>query len=122
MFREAYRLASNNIRPLHRHQQPDTSSVSEAPSRGRIHFIRSSSHKDLLTIQCGVFGVRLWKPFLSLIVFLTSLNPPPTSLVTSLDPPRRPSRSGPRSHVPPVTLLLLWLLLLPEPCGDLDSG
>ncbi len=30
----AYRLASNNIRPLHRHQQPDTRSVSEAPSQG----------------------------------------------------------------------------------------
>ena len=27
----AYRLASNHIRPLHRHQRSDTSSVSEAP-------------------------------------------------------------------------------------------
>ena len=30
----ANRLASNHIRPLHRHQQQDTRSVSEAPSEG----------------------------------------------------------------------------------------
>ena len=36
----AYRLASNNIRPLHRHQRSDTSSASEAPSQGAHTYFR----------------------------------------------------------------------------------
>ena len=42
-----YRLASNNIRPLHRHQQPDTPSVSEAPSQG------ANTHDFLIKRRCS---------------------------------------------------------------------
>ena len=40
--------------------------------------------------QMGQFGGRSWKPLCPLIVFLASLNPLPTSLEASLNPPQRP--------------------------------
>ena len=43
----ANRLASNHIRPLHRHQQSGTSSVSEAPSQGaNTHHPESELPRD----------------------------------------------------------------------------